>query len=115
MALEFKSQEYGAGPTAMVKALIDSIIQHDLIDTLLVGVDVKAYDGRRRGRVKGREQPPKIKRKPVFFLNGEPITVKEMVFRSGVASATIRDRIKRGMTPEQAMANTKYWFRRSAR
>lgn len=48
--LEKEALHYGVSATAMAKAIIDAVVQHDLVHNVLVGVDVESYQQRRRGR-----------------------------------------------------------------
>lgn len=50
--LEREALHYGVGATAVAKAILDTVVREGLVHTMLVGVDLDSYRGRRRGRPK---------------------------------------------------------------
>ncbi len=91
--LEKEALVYGVSAAAMARAIVTTVVSEKLTHTILAGVDVKAMEPR------GRQ----TKYERYDFMGGR-YSVDEIASMTGIPASTLRNRIKRGMSAEMAVA-----------
>jgi hypothetical protein len=91
--LEKEGTALGVSGAAVARAIIETVANENLVQTILAGVDVKSMEPRGKQRHYARVD-----------YRGGSYSVDELAEMTGIAPSTIRNRLNRGMPIERVLS-----------
>ena len=93
--LEKEGAKLGVSGRAVARAIIETVANENLTQTILAGIDVKSMEPRGKQRHYAR-----------IAFRGGSYSVDELADMTGIAPSTIRNRLNRGMPIERVLSGT---------
>lgn len=90
--LEKEALHYGVTGTALVKAIVETVVREGIVHETLAGVDVESFAHRKRGR-------PKMK---LYEYRGDRVSLADISGTTGIPASVIRSRLRVGWDMERA-------------